>query len=128
MAAGGACVKGVEVGESAVARATNNAVLNGLNNCAFYQAGLSGDFGHKDWAKATYDALLLDPPRAGAQEAVTVLKNKLPPRILYVSCNRATLARDAGLLKAEGFRLSRLGVMDMFPQTTHIESMALFER
>ncbi len=124
----GAFVKGIEGGESAVVSAKKNAALNGLNHCAFYQADLSKDFCHRDWAKATYDALLPDPPRAGAQSVITALKNKLPSEILYISCNPATLARDAALLKAEGFILRRLGVMDMFPQTAHIESMALFAR
>ncbi len=121
-------VTGVEGSAGAVTRAGENALLNHLSNCEFFQADLSGSLVNKSWAQKHYDALVLDPPRTGAQEIIKELAATLPPRVLYISCNPATLARDAGLLKRAGFQLQRFGVMDMFPQTTHIESMALFTR
>lgn len=69
---------------------------------------------------------MLDPPRDGAEQLVQQLADKAVGRILYVSCNPATLARDAGLLAARGYRLVQAGIMDMFPQTAHVEAMALF--
>jgi len=75
------------------------------------------------------DALLLDPPRSGAAEVVHALREPLPERIVYVSCAPATLARDARhLTETLGYRLSAAGIIDMFPHTNHVESMALFTR
>lgn len=121
-------VTGVEGGAAAVARAKENAHINQLSNCTFLVANLDGDVTDQPWACQHYDGVVLDPPRAGAQGVIEALAGTWPDRVLYISCNPATLARDAGLLKARGFRLQRLGVMDMFPQTAHIESMTLFVR
>ena len=80
------------------------------------------------WLQQPVDAVLLDPPRSGAQAVLAPVAARGPRRILYVSCHPATLARDAGeLVHEQGYRLARLGVVDMFPQTAHVESMALFE-
>ena len=76
----------------------------------------------------TIDAVLLDPPRDGAKEIIAKLPQLSPKRIVYVSCNPATLARDAKVLAEAGYQLDSVGVMDMFPHTAHIESMALFTR
>ena len=77
----------------------------------------------------TVRELLIDPPREGAVEIVKALPDKWPQRILYVSCDPATLARDAGVLvHTRGFRLAAAGVVNMFPHTAHVESIALFER
>ena len=80
-------------------------------------------------ALGPFDKLLIDPPRSGAVEAVKALPDAWPRRIVYVSCDPATLARDAGaLVHVKGFRLVAAGVVNMFPHTVHVESIALFER
>lgn len=125
LAQSGAEVTGIEGSAEMVERAGSNAQLNGLTNVHFLQADLSKPHA-TDWLNGTYQAALLDPPRDGAAELVaTLARNKLQ-RILYVSCNPATLARDAGILAESGYRLVQAGVMDMFPQTAHVEAMALF--
>ena len=121
-------VTGVEGSEGAVERATFNADLNGLENCDFHQADLSALAKSREWFNRDYDVLLLDPPRTGAIEIIEQMAQTMPDRVLYISCNPATLARDAGALAEQGFKLIKLGVMDMFPQTSHVESMGLFIR
>ncbi|WP_448216846.1 23S rRNA (uracil(1939)-C(5))-methyltransferase RlmD [Endozoicomonas sp. 2B-B] len=125
-------VVGVEGSAGAVERAVFNAGLNGLKNTHFYQANLAalveGNKSGEGWLHQHYDAMLLDPPRTGAIEIIEHMKGHIPDRLLYISCNPATLARDAGALAQQGFKLVRLGVMDMFPQTGHVESMALFKQ
>ncbi len=122
-------VTGIEGNAALVAQAARNAATNGLANAHFVAAdldaaGVAGVIGD-----SPPDAALLDPPRTGALGAVQALGALAVPRILYVSCNPATLARDAQVLVGQfGYRLARAGVMDMFPHTHHIESMALFER
>jgi 23S rRNA (uracil1939-C5)-methyltransferase len=80
------------------------------------------------WAQGGFPAVLLDPPRDGALEMVRQLETLGARRVLYVSCNPATLARDAAELATRGYRLQRAGMLDMFPQTAHVEAMALFVR
>lgn len=121
-------VTGVEGSQSSVDQAFRNADLNGLKNVSFHRADLASDFSAEPWARDRYDIVVLDPPRAGADFMIGQLRQLLPDRLLYISCNPATLARDAGTLASYGFKLHRLGVMDMFPQTAHVESMALFIR
>ncbi|USE39076.1 23S rRNA (uracil(1939)-C(5))-methyltransferase RlmD [Endozoicomonas sp. SCSIO W0465] len=119
-------VTGVEGSSGSVEQAIRNAGLNGLKNVSFHCVDLSRDFSTESWAKTHYDIVVLDPPRAGADFMIEQLAGLLPDRLLYISCNPATLARDAGSLASYGFKLQRLCVMDMFPQTAHVESMALF--
>ncbi len=122
-------VAGVEGEHALVERARANAVRNGIGNAAFHVADLFADQRDSAWARADWDALLLDPPRAGADRVLEYLPGKATRRVLYVSCHPASLARDAGVLvHRHGFRLRAAGVMDMFPHTAHVESMALFER
>jgi 23S rRNA (uracil1939-C5)-methyltransferase len=81
------------------------------------------------WARDPYDLVLLDPPRAGAAEILELMPHWRPRRLVYISCHPGSLARDAGILvNVHGFTLEGAGVMDMFPHTTHVESIAVFER
>jgi 23S rRNA (uracil1939-C5)-methyltransferase len=121
-------VVGVEGEKNLVARAKQNADLNQITNAHFYTADLAGDFSAANFMTGTFHKILLDPPRTGALEAVKLLPQFNPELILYISCNPATLARDAKELVARGYRLTQAGVMDMFPHTGHVESMALFEK
>jgi len=122
-------VVGVEGEASLVERARENAQNNGISNVAFYAADLNGDLAAEPWYGEGFNKLLLDPPRSGAPEVVEKLPQPLPQRIVYVSCDPATLARDAGVLvKQHGYTLVSAGVMDMFPHTAHVESIALFEK
>jgi 23S rRNA (uracil1939-C5)-methyltransferase len=122
-------VVGVEGDLPLIHHARKNALLNQLDNVEFYAADLSKTLDNQPWAQRTYTKVLLDPSRAGASEVLPQLKRWQPQKIIYVSCNPSTLARDAGILVHElGYRLVKAGVMDMFPQTAHVESMALFEK
>ena len=125
LATRGAQVIGFEGSAPLVERARQNAAANGLvaqfEVADLFQPNL-GPYGR-------FDKFLLDPPREGAAALVNALPEDWPRRILYVSCDPATLARDAGMLvHHKGFRLTAAGVVNMFPHTAHVESMALFER
>ena len=124
----GGQVVGVEGDDAMVVRGRENARLNDLSNVEFHGADLHGDFTGQSWAKEGFDKILIDPPRSGAEEICKYLTAFGATRIVYVSCNPATLARDAGVMVRNGYRLVQAGVMDMFPHTTHVESIALFER
>ncbi len=122
-------VTGVEGEAGLVERARANARRNGLGNTEFHVADLATDNTAAAWAGAPYDRVLLDPPRSGADAVMNLLGNIRPQRIVYVSCHPGSLARDAGRLVSEyGYRMPCAGVMDMFPHTAHVESIALFER
>lgn len=125
LAAAGAQVTALEGSAEMVRRARLNAQNNQLSTLHFLAADLS-NLDHAPWLAQPWAAALLDPPRDGAEQLVQKLADTAVGRILYVSCNPATLARDAGLLAARGYRLVRAGIMDMFPQTAHVEAMALF--
>jgi 23S rRNA (uracil1939-C5)-methyltransferase len=120
-------VTGIEAARPAIERARRNAMAAGLGNARFIEADLSGAGTEGAWTRESFDLVLLDPPRTGAAELLPALVGVGPRRIVYVSCHPGTLARDAGLLVSEhGYRLLAAGAMDMFPQTSHVESMALF--
>lgn len=122
-------VTGVEGEADLVARARDNAVHNGLDNVVFHVANLFEDQRQAAWAGSAVNKVLLDPPRSGAAAVLPVLGNIHPARIVYVSCHPGTLARDAGMLVHDfGYHLRAAGVLDMFPHTAHVESIALFER
>jgi 23S rRNA (uracil1939-C5)-methyltransferase len=120
-------VVAVEGVQAMVERAAQNAVSNNLHNARFFQADLSQPLAGADWAVDGFSAVLLDPPRDGAFEVVRSMSALGAKRLVYVSCNPATLARDAVELIKQGYRLKRAGILDMFPQTAHVEAMALFE-
>jgi len=120
---------GVEGDAALVARARSNAADNALSNLSFYTANLYGELEAEPWLRQAYDKALLDPPRSGALQVLPLLAKRGIQRLVYVSCYPGTLARDAGVLvKHHGYRLLSAGVMDMFPHTAHVESIALFER
>ncbi|MBB3228451.1 23S rRNA (uracil1939-C5)-methyltransferase [Luteibacter sp. Sphag1AF] len=122
-------VIGVEGEHGLVERAAENAARNGLHNVSFAVANLFENQKHAPWATQVWDKLVLDPPRAGADKVLEYLPGKATRRVVYVSCHPGSLARDAGILvQKHGFRLVSAGVMDMFPHTAHVESIALFER
>lgn len=122
-------VTGVEGDAGLVQRAKNNAIKNNINNVEFYAADLADFDQDYDFMKKSYNKILLDPARTGAKEIISAINMKNIKRIVYVSCNPATLARDAGILVNEkGFKLKKAGVMDMFPHTAHVESIAVFEK
>jgi len=122
-------VVGVEGEAGLVARARENAAANGVANVEFAAADLAADQRDAPWAMRDYDKLLLDPPRSGAAAVLEYLPRKSAQRLVYVSCHPGSLARDAGtLVQRHGFKLEAAGVMDMFPHTAHVESIALFER
>jgi 23S rRNA (uracil1939-C5)-methyltransferase len=113
-----------------VERARQNAMLNGIDNAEFHVTDLMQTLPQLPWwHKQQFDRVFLDPPRSGASEALPVIDKLKPLRIVYVSCNPSTLARDAGVLcNEQGYRLTEAGVMDMFPHTAHVESIAVFVR
>ena len=121
-------VVGVEGSEAMTLRATDNARRNNINNTEFYSQDLTQDCTDKPWANQGFDALLIDPPRSGAWEIMQYLPKFNAERIVYVSCNPATLARDTKALIQQGYRLTHAGVMDMFCHTGHVESIARFEK
>lgn len=121
-------VTGVEVSETMVQRVLDNAAHNGLENVSAVAFDLTQSIEAQAFAHADYDTLIVDPPRSGAKEVLQALPMKHFARVLYVSCNPTTLARDAAILIDRGFRMTHLGIMDMFPETAHVESMALFVR
>lgn len=138
-------VVGVEGEAGLVARAGENARRNGFINTEFFTANLANEDlldeaanlpkGDRaipvgaPWTRRHYDKVLLDPPRAGAREVLPVIAKSGASRVVYVSCHPGSLARDAGILVNEyGFELTSAGVMDMFPHTAHVESIATFAR
>lgn len=122
-------VVGVEGDVSLVEWARRNAARNGVNNAAFHAADLAGELTGQPWLQGGYDKILLDPPRSGALEMLPHIAALSARRVVYVSCHPATLARDVGeLVHRFGYRLAAAGVLDMFPHTAHVESIAVLVR
>ena len=130
IARSGARVVGIEGSDTLVARAAANARANGLAaNAEFHAANLFEVTPDSFAALGRFDRMLIDPPRDGAIAVVKALGDDAPPRIVYVSCNPATLARDAAVLVREkGYVLRGAGIANLFPHTSHVESIALFQR
>ena len=127
-------VLGIEGEHGLVERAKQNAELNKISNVEFRAIDLAKDkmledMLNENFLKGRFNKLLLDPARNGAQEVIEKMNLKSVEKMVYVSCNPSTLARDAGILVNEkGFKLEKAGIMDMFPHTTHVESIAVFGR
>jgi len=122
-------VVGVEGDPGLVQRARANAIRNHMHNVAFYTANLYEPVQPAQWLHQTYQKALLDPPRSGAQPILAQLPKLGIQQILYVSCYPSTLARDAGeLVHQHGYQLQSVGIMDMFPHTAHMETIAQFTR
>ena len=122
-------VVGVEGDSVMVQRAKQTALDNGISNTRYFTFDLTADVKNEPWMKQKYDRILLDPPRSGAKEVIEHFGKLGAKRIVYVSCHPGTLARDAGeLVHTHGYRLEGAGVMDMFPHTAHVESIAVFVR
>ena len=120
-------VTGVEVDDAMLQRARIAARANQIDNTEYYSADLSQPDADAIWMNRQYDRILLDPPRSGALEMAQTIGRFKAERIVYVSCQPSSLVRDAAIICAQGYRMSKLGIMDMFPQTAHVEAMALFE-
>ena len=120
---------GVEGDDSLVERAKINAERNGITNAQFYTADLTKDVTQMPWMEVVPDKVLIDPPRSGAIDVIPQIMKFAPKRIVYISCHPATLARDAGVLVNDfGYKMKKAGVMDMFPHTAHVESIAVFDK
>ncbi|MGH1540034.1 MAG: 23S rRNA (uracil(1939)-C(5))-methyltransferase RlmD [Arenicella sp.] len=126
-------VIGVEGEQSLVDRAKHNKELNQLEHVNFFTANLFTDImtanSNGEWFTQSFDKILLDPPRAGAMQMIKHLDRFKASKVVYVSCDPATLARDAKtMVNDHGYHLAKAGVIDMFPQTAHVESIAVFEK
>jgi 23S rRNA (uracil1939-C5)-methyltransferase len=123
-------VLAVEADVRMLERARRNAERQGILNTTYVRADLEALVrGAEPWGQRRFDRALLDPPRTGAAAVVETLGARRIPRLVYVSCNPATLARDAStLVHQHGYRLLAAGILDMFPHTAHVESMAVFIR
>lgn len=121
-----AAVVGIEGVATLVANGQYNAHKNKLNNASFFHENLEEDVERQPWAAQGFDKVMLDPARAGAVGVMSHIVKLAPERVVYVSCNPTTLARDSKILLDAGYRLARVRMLDMFPHTGHLESMALF--
>ena len=128
MAQRASSVVGIEGVASSVEMAKFNAKNNQIENARFFCQDLNESMAKAKWFNEEYDVLVLDPSRAGAFDILSQLKLKRFARILYVSCDPVTLARDSKLIIDAGFKISKTGLMNMFPHTGHVETMALFTK
>lgn len=122
-----ASVVGVEGVPALVEKRKANAVLNELQNVTFFHENLEENVTHQRWAQQGFDKILLDPARTGSAGVMQHIIKLALAKLVYVSCNPATLARDSDKLLQGGYRIQRLAMLDMFPHTGHLESMALFD-
>jgi 23S rRNA (uracil1939-C5)-methyltransferase len=121
-------VTGIEGDQAMVERARVSATGGKVGNTDYHVADLTQPDTDFPWMRQRYDKILLDPPRSGALEIAQLIGRFKAARIVYVSCQPSSLVRDAAIICAQGYNMTHLGVMDMFPQTAHVESMAVFER
>jgi 23S rRNA (uracil1939-C5)-methyltransferase len=121
-------VTGIEGDAPMVARAKQNALVQAIDNSDYFVSDLSHPDPEVGWMRQQYDKILLDPPRLGAAEIARSIARFGAKTIVYISCQPASLVRDCKIICDNGYRLTHLGIIDMFPQTAHVESMAVFER
>ena len=121
-------VLGIDAQNAAIRSSQRNALRNGIHNCRFEKNQVPAAVTSLGAAGRTFETIILDPPRQGAPETAALLPKLGPERIIYISCNPATLARDLAVLMPAGYQLSRLVPVDMFPQTHHLETIALLKR
>lgn len=122
-------VIGIEVNQAMIQSAADNAQHNQISNAQFFSGNLMSPAPSESWMQQTYDKILLDPPRTGAKDIIAFFPNFKAKKVVYVSCNPATLARDAGeLVHGQGYDLKTIGLINMFPHTSHIEAVAEFEK
>jgi 23S rRNA (uracil1939-C5)-methyltransferase len=125
-------VVGVEGVQSMVDKAIANAAFNNIENCHFFQADLNSEWltnkEANQWASSNFTKVLLDPARAGAELAIEQVVKLGISTVLYVSCEPTTLARDAKTLLLAGYKITKIGLIDMFSQTKHVETMVLFSK
>ena len=129
LAGSAGAIVGLEGSPALVQRAKENARRNDIQNAQFHQADLGSPAVCEAWLQQRWDKLIVDPPRSGCSSLMRASGVARVSRILYVSCNPVTLARDANsLVSQQGFRLACAGIVDMFPHTSHAEAIALFVR
>lgn len=122
-------VIGVEIVEKAIENAKHNAGLNGITNAEFYAGDCEKTVGELIQKGESADVVVVDPPRKGCSEKLLEFLNEISPKkIVYVSCNSATLARDIKILSQYGYKLKKVCAVDMFPNSGHCESVALLVR
>lgn len=121
-------VTGVEGDPAMVGRAKQNALDNQIENTDYHAADLTKPELEASWMRQKYDKILIDPPRSGAMEIAEIINRFKATRLVYISCQPSSLVRDSKIICGQGYKLEHLGIMDMFPQTAHVESMAVFSR
>lgn len=121
-------VVGVEGVMSMVEQAKVNAMQNAISNCQFYQADLNANWQSHSWAHQQYSKAVIDPARAGAYGALEQLATLSINTLLYISCDPVSLAKDSKLLISQGYKITKIAIMDMFSQTKHVETMVMFEK
>ncbi|MDX1404291.1 MAG: 23S rRNA (uracil(1939)-C(5))-methyltransferase RlmD [Woeseiaceae bacterium] len=122
-------VLGIDLEASQIKRAKDNATWNGIENCRFQSSDLANIDDSATWLREKWDKLLLDPARSGAAAVVEVIERIAAGRIVYVSCNPGSLARDAAsLVREHGYAFEAAGIVDMFPHTGHVEAIAVFQK
>jgi 23S rRNA (uracil1939-C5)-methyltransferase len=119
-------VTGVEGDEAMVGRARQSAIDNQIENTEYFATDLTQPEADASWMRAKFDKILIDPPRSGAMEIAEIINRFKAKKIVYVSCQPSSLVRDSKIICSHGYKLEQLGIMDMFPQTAHVESMAVF--
>jgi 23S rRNA (uracil1939-C5)-methyltransferase len=121
-------VSGVEGDEAMVGRARQSAIDNQIENTEYFATDLTQPEADASWMRTKFDKILIDPPRSGAMEIAEIINRFKAKKIVYVSCQPSSLVRDSKIICSHGYKLEQLGIMDMFPQTAHVESMAVFTR